>query len=125
MPKVHLCVDNNEAGNKFVQNFGEFENKETGETIEIKAEQPQMPDCKDWNDVLVEKHYNEKEKEHEQETKIIVNERNEYATKPQSNSSSNIKTAKKEKKYFIIYIGQRQCVELLKRNTLNTVASLL
>ncbi|MCI2919454.1 toprim domain-containing protein [Staphylococcus hominis] len=104
MPKVHLCVDNDEAGNKFVQNFGEFENKETGETIEIKAEQPQMPDCKDWNDVLVEKHYNEKEKEHEQETKIIVNERNEYATKPQSNSSSNTKTAKKEKKSLVMEV---------------------
>ena len=47
MPKVHLCVDNNEAGNKFVQNFGEVENKETGETIEIKAKQSQMADCKD------------------------------------------------------------------------------
>ena len=75
MLKVHLCVDNDEAGNKFVQNFGEFENKETGETIEIKAEQPQMPDCKDWNDVLVEKHYNEKEKEHAQEASVIVQEK--------------------------------------------------
>ena len=30
-----------------------------------------MPDCKDWNDVLVENIIT-KEKEHEQETKIIV-----------------------------------------------------
>lgn len=27
--------------------FSEFENKETGETIEIKAKQSQMADCKD------------------------------------------------------------------------------
>lgn len=55
--------------------FSEFENKETGETIEIKAKQSQMADCKDWNDVLVEKHYNDKEKEHEQEASVIVQEK--------------------------------------------------
>ena len=72
MPKVHLCVDNNEAGNKFVQNFGEFENKETGETIEIKAEQPQMPDCKDWNDVLVENIITRKKKSMSKKQKLLL-----------------------------------------------------
>ena len=52
---IHLCVDNDSAGNEFVK---QLQNQHltlnsTGKELNFKAVQPQIEDGKDWNDVLV------------------------------------------------------------------------
>ncbi|WP_259337767.1 hypothetical protein [Staphylococcus capitis] len=43
------------------------------------AEHPQSEDCKDWNDVLVENHFNNKESQLTKDySDVIVSEKNEY-----------------------------------------------
>ncbi|MFK3433877.1 toprim domain-containing protein [Staphylococcus aureus] len=52
---IHLCVDNDTAGNEFInklQNQHLISNK-TGEELIFRAEQPKIEDGKDWNEVLV------------------------------------------------------------------------
>ncbi|MEK5170020.1 MULTISPECIES: hypothetical protein [Staphylococcus] len=52
------------------------------------SEQPQSEDCKDWNDVLVENHFNNKERlQTKAYSNVIVSEKNEYteSSKPKKN----------------------------------------
>lgn len=85
---VHLCVDNDNAGNKFVKNFQGLISNRSGKEINIVSEQPQSEDCKDWNDVLVENHFNNKESQQTKDySNVIVSEKNEYteSSKPKKN----------------------------------------
>ncbi|AAO05077.1 MULTISPECIES: DUF3991 domain-containing protein [Staphylococcus] len=59
---VHLCVDNDEAGNKFINNFQGLISNQSGKEINIVPEQPKEDGCKDWNDVLVNHVYKEKDR---------------------------------------------------------------
>ncbi|CQD26138.1 hypothetical protein ACYJ80_06645 [Staphylococcus capitis] len=52
------------------------------------SEQPQSEDCKDWNDVLVENHFNNKGSQQTKDySNVIVSEKNEYteSSKPKKN----------------------------------------
>ena len=51
----------------------------SGKEINIVSEQPQSEDCKDWNDVLVENHFNNKGSQQTKDySNVIVSEKNEY-----------------------------------------------
>ncbi|EJY6955130.1 toprim domain-containing protein, partial [Staphylococcus pseudintermedius] len=60
--KIYLCVDNDDAGKNFVNKFTEHEliSKKTGEKINFIPKFPEGENCKDWNDVLIEKKYMKK-----------------------------------------------------------------
>lgn len=55
LPKsIELCVDNDEAGNNFVQKLSKFQlNDHKGHIVDFEANQPR--DAKDWNELLVKK----------------------------------------------------------------------
>ncbi|EGQ2819250.1 hypothetical protein H7N44_002421, partial [Staphylococcus pseudintermedius] len=79
--KIYLCVDNDAAGKNFVSKFTEHEliSKESGEKINFIPKFPEGENCKDWNDVLIEKKYMNKseEKEVKKEKKIKANKNKE------------------------------------------------
>jgi len=56
--------------------------------LNILSEIPKSEDCKDWNDVLVENHFNNKVRLQTKDySNVIVSEKNEYteSSKPKKN----------------------------------------
>lgn len=53
--------------------------------LNILTEIPKSEDCKDWNDVLVENHFNNKGSQQTKDySNVIVSEKNEYAESSKS-----------------------------------------
>lgn len=52
---IHLCVDNDSAGNEFVKQLKNqhLTLNSTGKELNFKADQPNIENGKDWNDVLI------------------------------------------------------------------------
>ena len=57
-------------------NFQGLISNRSGKEINIVSEQPQSEDCKDWNDVLVENHFNNKGSQQTKDySNVIVSEK--------------------------------------------------
>lgn len=51
--RVHLCVDNDDKGEKFANKYPEKISNQNGQDIQIVRDMPHdITECKDWNDVL-------------------------------------------------------------------------
>ena len=55
LDNIHLCVDNHSAGNEFVKHLKNqhLTLNSTGKELDFKADQTNIEDGKDWNDVLI------------------------------------------------------------------------